>query len=233
AGYTHEYTLGYYRIMKAITEAFPDVLFEGCSSGGARFDPGVLAYMPQIWTSDNSDAVARLKIQYGTSMFAPVSSIVAHVTKSPNEQVRRTTSLKTRGDTALMGSFGYELDTTKLSDEEIAEVKALTARAKSLRTLTRTGDFYRLVSPFDTNYCSWEIVSRDGKKVFFFAAKVLLQANTIDPLVKLQGLCPDKMYKNTETGEIYGGDMLMYKGVSVPYPYCDFSTVTMEFEAVE
>ncbi len=229
-GYNHEYTLGYYRIMKAITEAFPDVLFEGCSSGGARFDPGVLAYMPQIWTSDNSDAIARLKIQYSTSMFSPAYSIVAHVTKSPNEQCGRITSLKTRGDTALMGSFGYELDTTKLSENEMDEIRSLTERAKKLRSLIRKGDFYRLVSPFETNYCSWQVVSKDKKKVFFYACRVLVNANLPDPNVKLMGLNPDKHYRNIETGEIFGGDMLMYVGLKIEYPRYDFSTVTYEFE---
>ena len=231
-GYNHKYTLGYYRIMSAITEAFPDVLFEGCSSGGARFDPGVLAYMPQIWTSDNSDAVARLKIQYATSMCYPVMSISSHVTASPNHQCGRLTSLKTRADVAHMGTFGYELDITKMTDEEFEEVKAQVALEKELQTLVRTGDLYRLVSPFDTNYCSWEIVSKDKKQVMLFACKVLAVAQSKNKLIKLRGLKPDAQYKNLATGKVYGGDMLMYKGIRIDYKYQDFATELIRFEEV-
>lgn len=231
-GFNHKYTLGYYKIMSAITESFPNVLFEGCSSGGARFDPGVLAYMPQIWTSDNSDAIARLKIQYATSMCYPVMSISSHVTASPNHQNGRITTLKTRADVAHMGTFGYELDVTKLSDEEFEEVKQQVALQKELQTLVRTGDLYRLVSPFETNYCSWEIVSEDKKQVMLFACKVLAVAYSKNKLIKLRGLNPDAKYKNLATGEVYGGDMLMYKGIRINYKMQDFATELIRFEEV-
>ncbi len=231
-GFNHKYTLGYYKIMSAITESFPNVLFEGCSSGGARFDPGVLAYMPQIWTSDNSDAIARLKIQYATSMCYPVMSISSHVTASPNHQNGRITTLKTRADVAHMGTFGYELDVTKLSDEEFEEVKQQVALQKELQTLVRTGDLYRLVSPFETNYCSWEIVSEDKKQVMLFACKVLAVAYSKNKLIKLRGLNPDAKYKNLANGQIYGGDMLMYKGIRINYKMQDFATELVRFEEV-
>lgn len=231
-GYNHKYTLGYYKVMSAITEGFPNVLFEGCSSGGARFDPGVLAYMPQIWTSDNSDAIARLKIQYGTSMCYPVMSISSHVTASPNHQNGRITTLKTRADVAHMGTFGYELDITKMSDAEFEEVKAQVALEKELQTLVRTGDLYRLVSPFETNYCSWEIVSKDKNQVMLFACKVLAVAQSKNKLIKLQGLNPDAKYKNLATGKVYGGDMLMYKGIRINYKMQDFATELIRFEEV-
>ena len=130
--------------------------------------------MPQIWTSDNSDAAARLKIQYATSMGYPVSAISAHVTAVPNHQNGRITSLKMRADTAYAGVFGYELDITKMSDTELAEIKKQVETDKKLRTLMRTGDFYRILSPYETNYCSWEMVSKDKKEVFrknFFCCK--------------------------------------------------------------
>lgn len=232
-GYNHKYTLGYYRVMSAITEAFPNVLFEGCSAGGGRFDAGVLAYMPQIWTSDNSDAVSRLKIQYSTSMCYPVYSISSHVTASPNHQVGRITSLKTRGDVAYMGTFGYELDITKASDEAFDEIKQQIEFEKQLRPLMRDGDLYRLRNPYEGNYCAWEIASKDKKKVFVFASKVLAAAQSKNPRLKLQGLVPDINYRDTQTGKIYGGDFLMYRGIKIDYKTKDFATEVKLFEAEE
>lgn len=229
-GYNHKYTLGYYKIMSAITSAFPDVLFEGCSAGGGRFDAGVLAYMPQIWTSDNSDAIARLKIQYSTSMCYPVYSISSHVTASPNHQCGRITSLKTRGDVAYMGTFGYELDITKATDEEFEEIKNQIEFEKQLRPLMCDGDLYRLQNPYEGNYCAWNIVSKDKKQVFVFTCKVLSVAQTKNPKLKLRGLIPDKQYRDTKTGKIYGGDLLMYRGIKINYSNNDFATEIMTLE---
>lgn len=231
-GFNHAYTLGYYKVMSAVTSAFPDVLFEGCSAGGGRFDAGVLAYMPQIWASDNSDAISRLKIQYSTSMCYPVSCISTHVTASPNHQVGRVTSLKTRGDVAYAGTFGYELDITKATDDEFEEIKQQTAFSRHIQQLVLNGDFYRLLSPYDTNYCSWEIVSKDKKHVFLFASKILAVAQTKNAALKLQGLDADKKYKHIQTGKIYGGDMLMYKGIRINYKMQDFATEVLEFEQI-
>ncbi|MBR0366403.1 MAG: alpha-galactosidase, partial [Clostridia bacterium] len=232
-GYNHKYILGYYRIMSAITSAFPDVLFEGCSAGGGRFDPGVLAYMPQIWTSDNSDAVARLKIQYATSMCYPVYSISSHVTASPNHQCGRVTTLKTRADVAYAGTFGYELDITAATDAEFGEIQEQIAFEKDIRAIMCHGDLYRLKNPFETNYCAWEVVSEDKSHVFVFACRVLVTARKREAKLKLAGLEPDRMYKNKKTGMIYGGDMLMYKGISIDYKQMDFATDAMVFELVE
>lgn len=231
-GYNHEYILGLYKVMSEITSKFPNVLFEGCASGGGRFDAGILAYMPQIWASDNSDAVARLKIQYGTSLCYPVYSISSHVTASPNHQCGRLTSLKTRADVAYMGTFGYELDITKSSEEEIEEIKSQIKFQKNLQDLMCNGDFYRLISPFETNYCSWEVVSKDKKHVFLFASKILSVAETKSEKVKLLGLAPEKMYKNTLTGKVYDGAFLMNRGIRTPFETKDFSTVIFEFEEV-
>lgn len=232
-GYNHKYTLGYYRIMSAITSSFPNVLFEGCSAGGGRFDAGVLAYMPQIWTSDNSDAVSRLKIQYSTSMCYPVYSISSHVTASPNHQVGRITTLKTRGDVAYMGTFGYELDITKASEAEFEEIKRQIEFEKQLRPLMRDGNLYRLQNPYEGNYCSWEVVSEDKKKVFVFASKILSVAQSKNPLLKLQGLNPDISYRDTQTGKIYSGDFLMYRGIKINYKTEDFATEVKLLEAEE
>jgi alpha-galactosidase len=232
-GYNHKYVLGYYRIMSALTAAFPNVLFEGCSAGGGRFDAGVLAYMPQIWTSDNSDAISRLKIQYSTSMCYPVYSISSHVTASPNHQCGRATSLKTRGDVAHMGTFGYELDITKSSDEELEEIKKQIEFEKRIRPLICDGDLYRLQSPYEGNYCSWEIVSKDKKKVFLFASKILAVAMSKNPKLKLRGLDPEREYRCVGNGNVYGGDMLMYKGIKINYETKDFATVVMELEMID
>lgn len=231
-GYNHKYTLGFYKIMDAITGEFPNILFEGCSGGGGRFDAGVLAYMPQIWTSDNSDAAARLKIQYATSMGYPVSAISAHVTAVPNHQNGRITSLKMRADTAYAGVFGYELDITKMSDTELAEIKKQVETDKKLRTLMRTGDFYRILSPYETNYCSWEMVSKDKKEVFFYSAKIFSVANSHDIRIKLKGLDAEAKYMDTVTGEVYGGDELMYYGVEPKYDMHDFASYTMMLNRV-
>ena len=231
-GYNHKYTLGFYKIMDAITGAFPNILFEGCSGGGGRFDAGVLAYMPQIWTSDNSDAAARLKIQYATSMGYPVSAISAHVTAVPNHQNGRITSLKMRADTAYAGVFGYELDITKMSDTELAEIKKQVETDKKLRTLMRTGDFYRILSPYETNYCSWEMVSKDKKEVFFYSAKIFSVANSHDIRIKLKGIDAEAKYMDTVTGEVYGGDELMYYGVEPKYDMHDFASYTMMLNRV-
>ena len=231
-GYNHKYTLGFYKIMDAITGAFPNILFEGCSGGGGRFDAGVLAYIPQIWTSDNSDAAARLKIQYATSMGYPVSAISAHVTAVPNHQNGRITSLKMRADTAYAGVFGYELDITKMSDTELAEIKKQVETDKKLRTLMRTGDFYRILSPYETNYCSWEMVSKDKKELFFYSAKIFSVANSHDIRIKLKGLDAEAKYMDTVTGEVYGGDELMYYGVEPKYDMHDFASYTMMLNRV-
>ena len=231
-GYNYEYMLGFYRVMGTLTSSFPDILFEGCAGGGGRFDAGVLAYMPQIWTSDDSDAIARLKIQYSTSMGYPISSMGAHVTAVPNHQVGRVTPLKTRADVAYTGAFGYELDITKMSDEEFEEVKRQVEKVKKLRGLTLNGDFYRLKSPYETNCCMWETVSKDKSEAFVMVCRVLNTANTNEPHVRLTALDPDADYRDEETGRIYGGDELMYMGVVPVYENRDFSSFTMHLKRV-
>ncbi len=231
-GYSHKYTLGFYRIMDAICTAFPEVLFEGCAAGGGRFDPGVLAYMPQIWTSDNSEAVARLKIQYGTSFAYPMSSISAHITAVPNHQSLRSVSLGMRGAVAMTGSFGYELDITKLSEQEFEEVKEQIKQYKELRTLLRTGRFYRLQNPFEGEYCAWETVSEDGSKAFTLAARAFFTVGMIAERLKLRGLLCDAMYERAETGERYYGSELMNRGIELRYEDHDFSYETITLKRV-
>ena len=229
---SYDYVLGVYDFMERLCSRYPDLLLEGCSGGGGRFDAGVLAYMPQIWTSDNSDAIARLKMQYSTSMCYPVYSISSHVTASPNHQCGRDTSLKTRADVAYCGTFGYELDVTKMSDEEFEEIKAQIKFEKRIQDLMCNGDLYRLINPYETNYCSWEVVSKDKKHIFVMACKVLAVAQTKSEKVKLQGLDTNKQYRNTFTGKVYSGDFLMYHGIRANYEMKDFSTVVFEFAEI-
>ncbi len=216
-GYSHKYTLGLYRIMEGICSAFPEVLFEGCSAGGGRFDPGILAYMPQIWTSDNSDAVSRLKIQYGTSFAYPLSAISAHVTAVPNHQTGRMTSLGLRGAVATTGSFGYELDLTKLTDEELEGIKEQICYYKKIRKFIRTGTFYRLFNPFESNYSAWETVSKDGENVFATAVCVMTEPQTMAPRLKLRGLVDDAIYDRQEDRKEYYGPELMNVGIDLRY----------------
>lgn len=230
-GYNHQYTLGLYRVLSALIERFPDVLFEGCSSGGGRFDLGILAYSPQIWTSDNSDAISRLKIQYGTSMGYPISTMSAHVTASPNHQLGRKTPLSTRAAVAYAGILGYETDITKLSCEEMTEIKNQITFYREISTLVRKGDFYRLQNPYEENYCSWAVVSKDKKEFLLVGVKILSTSNSDEENIILDGLCSDFTYTDTESGISFGGDELMNKGFTPKYALEDFSSIVKHFKA--
>ncbi|MDQ0089589.1 alpha-galactosidase [Paenibacillus anaericanus] len=218
----HRYILGLYEVMESIVTRFPHILFESCSGGGGRFDPGMLYYMPQTWTSDDTDAVERLKIQYGTSMVYPASSMGAHVSAIPNHQVQRNTPLETRGHVAMSGNFGYELDLTKLSASECEDIRQQVAQYKELRMLIQSGDFYRLLSPFEGNETAWMFVSEDRKEAFAAYFKVLAEPNAPLSRLRLKGLDPDKSYCLQQNGEVYRGDELMYFGLSIPRLEGDF-----------
>ena len=211
----HRYILGLYRVLEAITSAFPDVLFESCSGGGGRFDPGMLYYMLQTWTSDDTDAVERLKIQYGTSIVYPASAMGAHVSAVPNHQTGRTVPLKMRGDVALGGNFGFELDPGKLPPDEQEEAKQMVARVKALRDLTRTGTFWRLLSPFAGPVTAWAFVSEDRRTVLLCAYSVLPVPNSAPVRVRLRGILPDTWYK-TEDDCRFAGAALLYQGITLP-----------------
>ncbi|CAH1208221.1 Alpha-galactosidase AgaA [Paenibacillus auburnensis] len=213
----HRYILGLYRILEQLTTAFPDVLFESCSSGGGRFDPGMLYYMPQTWTSDNSDAISRLKIQYGTSIVYPVSSIGAHVSDVPNHQVGRITPLETRGHVALTGVFGYELDLTTFNESEQSLVKEQVQFYKEARELVMKGDLYRLLNPFEGNEAAWMVVSEDRTEALLFYCRVLAEPNPGFRSLRLQGLDENAKYIVDDGEMTYGGDELMYAGIRVPF----------------
>ncbi len=229
-GYNHEYTLGMYYVTKSITEAVPEVLFEGCSGGGGRFDAGILCYMPQIWTSDNTDPIERVFIQYGTSYAYPPSTMGSHVTASPNHYTARRPSMKTRGDIALSGNFGYELDITTLPQDDLDEIKKQVAECKKLRSLVQFGDYYRLSNPFEENIGSWQIVSHDKSESFFCAARILFKSNVYFPIIKLRGLEEGALYKDEYSDRVYSADELMYRGLFVDFPHGDFATYTMHLK---
>jgi len=208
---SHRYILGVYDILERITSAFPDVLFEGCSGGGGRFDAGMLYYFPQYWTSDNSDAIERLYIQHGTSMVMPASAMSAHISAVPNHQVSRTTPLETRGFVAMAGQFGYELDLNTLSDEEIETVKKQILQYKSIRNIVHQGDMYRLKSPFEGRNTAWEYVNED--KVVLIYCTVFARWGLPRNCVKLCGLDAGAKYMDKETGKVYSGSYLMNVGL--------------------
>lgn len=194
----HKYILGVYEFYEKLITRHPDVLFESCASGGARFDPGMLYYAPQGWISDDTDAVERLKIQYGTSMVYPLVSMGSHVSASPNHQLQRRTSLKMRGDVAYFGTFGYELDLTKLPEEDLEEMKTQILFMKQYRNLIQQGTFYRLLSPFEGNYTAWMVVSADRKQALVGYYKTLQTINDSFKRLNLQGLLPQVDYTISE-----------------------------------
>jgi alpha-galactosidase len=221
----HRYMLGLYEVLEQITTEFPQILFESCSGGGGRFDPGMLYYMPQTWTSDNSDAVSRLKIQYGTSIVYPTSSMGAHVSAVPNHQVHRMSSLDMRGHVAMSGNFGYELDLTKFTEDEKHIVKQQIVLYKEIRQLVQFGDFYRLLSPFEGNETAWMIVSQDRREAFVAYFRVLAEPNEPITRLKLKGLDANNNYLIVDEDYTYAGDHLMYAGIAIPRLKGDFQSL--------
>ena len=210
----HRYILGVYDLYERLTSEFPHVLFESCASGGARFDPGMLYYAPQAWTSDDTDAVERVKIQYGTSMCYPISSIGSHVSITPNHQLNRNTPLHTRANVAYFGTFGYELDLNQLTEEELEEVKEQIQFMKKYRDIIQDGTFYRLQSPFDCSDAAWMVVSHDQKTAIIGWYRTLNRVNESYTRIYPKGLNPEFCYKNSITGVCAYGDELMYAGMS-------------------
>lgn len=233
----HRYVLALYRILDRITSAFPDILFESCASGGGRFDPGMLYYMPQTWTSDMTDAVDRLKIQYGTSFAYPAVTMGAHVSAVPNAQNGRVTPLRTRGVCAMGGCFGYELDPVGLSAKERSEIRLQVAFYKSVRGIIQFGDQYRLQNPFESNTCAWAYVSKDRSEAVVSYFRSLSSFSDSQPMLRLRGLDASAVYRVTEIregapnrGEVRGGDELMGYGLIVPPLRGDFRCCLWKLE---
>lgn len=214
----HRYVLGVYEVLEKITQRFPNILFEGCSGGGGRFDAGILYYFPQSWCSDDTDAIERLEIQYGTSFGYPISSVGSHVSVSPNQQTGRVTPLDTRGTVAMSGTFGYELDISKMTAEEKEIVKQQVKDFKKYYNLIQDGKYYRISNPGENkDYAAWQFVSEDKSSSLVNIVTLHVRANSPSMHIPLKGLAPEKMYRINESEETYLGAALMHGGYPVPY----------------
>ena len=227
----HDYVLGLYDFLERLVQRYPNLLIEGCSGGGGRFDAGMMYYTPQIWCSDNTDAIDRLRIQYGTSFGYPVSVVGSHVSAVPNHQTGRKTPLHTRGVVAMSGTFGYELNLMKLSEEEKQEIREQIAEYKSYAPIIQNGLYYRLSDPTTGEICAWEFVHTDEKeqsKVLLNIVMQVIHGNMTVNYVKLQGLEETAVYREEKSGKRYTGAALMYGGMPLPiesgeyqaYQYC-------------
>ncbi len=229
--FAHRYALGLYDMLERIVGANPTVFFEGCSGGGARFDPAVLHYFPQIWTSDNSDANERTLIQYGTSMVYPQSSMSCHVTSVPNGATKRTVSLKTRGDIASLGAFGYELDASDFSDEDRKNVNEQIKEYKEWNSeLVLKGDLYRIENPFESNYFAEALVSKDRTKAILVCFLRTHYYNGQMKHIKMAGLDENKTYYVPELDKCFKGSTLLNAGIVPKWSErCDYSTAKYHF----
>ena len=225
----HRYVLAVYEMMESLVQRYPDLLFESCSGGGGRFEAGMLYYSPQIWCSDNTDAINRTRIQYGTSFFYPVSSMGAHVSAVPNHQTGRVTSLKTRGITAMAGTFGYELNPALLSDEEKEEIREQIKTFKKYEMLINEGTYWRLTSPFEDEVAAWMSVSRTKDRALVSVVRLYAEANAATCYVKLKGLESDAVYIEENTGRQYTGAALMNVGIPLPFAVKEYEAYQFSF----
>ncbi|MFJ5716119.1 alpha-galactosidase [Neobacillus sp. NPDC093127] len=228
----HRYMLGLYRILEKLTERFPAILFESCSGGGGRFDPGMLYYMPQTWTSDDTDAVERLKIQYGTSLVYPAITMGAHVSDVPNHQVERTTPLLMRCHVVMAANLGFELNIDKLSDGDKTLVAEQIQLYHQIKDLVCFGDQFRLLSPFAGMDTAWMYVSPKLERAVVFYYKTLAMPNPPFFRLKLRGLKPEAMYKVNKGDKVFYGDELMQIGFPLPLIKKDFSSYLYQIEKV-
>lgn len=227
---SHKFVLGTYSLMDRLLKANPKLMIEGCAGGGGRFDAGILFYSPQIWCSDDTDPIERLSIQKGTSYGYPVSTMGSHVSASPNHQTLRSTPLTTRGVVAMSGTFGYELDLEKLSDDEKEEIKAQIEDFKKYYWLIQEGIYYRLSDEqMEKYYTSWEFVSENQQEVLVNLVVSHVQANGLFPFVKLRGLDPQGLYVEEKTGRKYRGIALMEGGYSFGLIQGDYPAVQLHF----
>lgn len=223
---TYDYVLGVYDFMERLTSRYPDLLLEGCSGGGGRFDAGMLYYSPQIWCSDNTDAINRTRIQYGTSFFYPVSAVGAHVSAVPNHQTGRVTNLNTRGVTAMAGTFGYELNPALLSEEEKQTIREQIQTYKKYERLINEGTYWRLSNPFEDEVSAWMSVSREQDRALVSVVRLVSEANPATVYIRLRGLKPDAVYLEENSGKQYFGAALMAAGIPLP-------AFTHEYEAYQ
>ncbi len=230
----HRYVLGVYDLLERVLTEFPDLLLEGCSGGGGRFDAGMLYYSPQIWCSDNTDAVSRLSIQLGTSFGYPIKSMGSHVSVCPNHGTGRTTPLKTRGDVAMMGTFGYELDLCKLSEDEKTEMRRQIEQYKQFSDLICTGDFHRLALPFGDGRCAaWMFVSPDKREALLTCVWLHVECDLHQLVLKLRGLDPDKQYYIDLKKYSLSGRTLMTAGLPIRSFKAEYPSLVYHLKAAD
>ena len=230
---TYDYVLGVYDFLEKLTNRYPDILIEGCSGGGGRFDAGMLYYTPQIWCSDNTDAINRTRIQYGTSFFYPVAAMGSHVSAVPNHQTGRVTSMHTRGVAAMSGTFGYELNPALLNAKEKAEIRAQLAQYREYQELIREGDYYRLSNPFQDNFAAWMVVSDDRSKALVSVIRLTAEANPPAAYVTLKGMEEDAFYREKTTGKVYPGAALMEAGILLPAAVSEYEAYQIALERAD
>ena len=212
----YDYILGLYDLLERLIQRYPDILFEGCSGGGGRFDSGMLYYTPQIWCSDNTDGMDRLSIHYGTAFGYPFSTIAAHVSRCPNQETGRITPLETRFISALTGAFGYELDPDTMTEDDRKAIKRQIEVYRKYADLARTGLYYRLSDPDTANCCAWDFVAEDGSEALICAVLRENHSNEHAHYVAPRGLTPGAEYKDEMTGCVYSADALMEAGFPLP-----------------
>ena len=230
--FAHRYVLGLYDICERLVNGCPNVFFEGCSSGGCRFDPAMLYYFPQIWTSDNSDAYMRTFIQYGTSLCYPLSAQSCHVSASPNHQCGRITPFESRAAIAHLGATGYELDTTKLNENELSKIKKQVEEYKQMEDLVLEGDLYRLNNPLNENLFAEMLVAKDKSKAEITVMRPLCVTNGGRICIYPKGLETDSVYEVVEMGLARTGATLMRVGLNVDFPRGDFQTKTFTIKKI-
>ena len=219
----HRYVLAVYEMQERMMTEFPHLLLENCSGGGARFDPGMLYYSPQIWCSDDTDAIERLKIQEGTALIYPLSTMGAHVSDCPNHTVGRVTPFETRGYVALAGTFGYELDVTKIPESDREQIPAQVAMYHKYNELVREGDYYRIASYAENHYFDcYGVVSKDKKEALYTYVQVLNRPNYHSRRIYLKGLAAEKYYAIEGEEGTWSGEQLMNAGLLVQNPFGDF-----------
>ncbi len=230
---SYDFVTGLYDFMEKLLARYPKLMIEGCSGGGGRFDAGMMYYTPQIWCSDNTDALDRLRIQYGTSFFYPMSTVSAHVSAVPNHQTGRITSLRTRGIVAMTGAFGYELSLSRLSAEEKEEIREQIRQYKEFEPLISTGDYYRLSNPFEDACAAWMFVSGDRKQILLHVVILENHGNMTVNYVRLKELLPDAVYEEAASGKCYCGSALMQAGIPIPVEMGDYRAYQFVFRVKE
>ena len=229
----HRYVLGVYDLMERFLAACPNLLLEGCSGGGGRYDAGMMYYSPQIWCSDNTDAINRLSIQYGSSFFYPISTVGSHVSVCPNHQTGRVTPFRTRGDVALAGSFGYEMDLNKISEEEKEMVKEQVAAMHEYYELTHEGLYYRLTGLKKQDFMAWEFVAKDQSRALLTIVKTDAEGNMLPVHTKVCGLAEDKLYRCSLDQEVRLGRTWNRAGLTLHQVLGEYESIRVEFTEVK